>query len=86
MKKTFQLAYGFKSHSTSINERFSKLEDCLQSRPKIQRNIFSGTTNPRGTRKPGNPLKGIRNLISQDPDNTLKGIRELVQNGTWSQW
>ena len=30
----------FKSHSTSINERFSKLKYCLQSRPKIQRNIF----------------------------------------------
>ena len=42
----------------------------------------AGTNNPRGTRKPDNPLKGIRNKIPQDPDNLLKGIRNLVQNGT----
>ena len=44
------------------------------------------TTNPGGTRKPDNTLKGIRNPIQQDSDNPLKGIRELVQNGTRSQW
>ena len=53
------------------------------------------TTNPGGTRKPYNPLKGIWNMITlnpgnllkgiqnpitQDPDNPLKGIRDLVQN------
>ena len=46
----------------------------------------AGTTNPRGTRKPDNPLKGIRNPIPRDPDNPLKGIRDLVQNGTRNQW
>ena len=45
----------------------------------------AGTTNPRGTQKPDNPLKVIRNPMPQYPDNTLKGIRELVQNGTRSQ-
>ena len=39
-KKPFELEYGFKSHCTSINERLSKLEYCLQYRPKVQRNIF----------------------------------------------
>ena len=38
--KPFELAYGFKSHCTYINERFSKLEGCLQSRPKIMRKKF----------------------------------------------
>ena len=38
------------------------------------------TTNPRGTRKPDNPLKVIQNLIP------LKRIRDLVQNVTQSQW
>ena len=47
---------------------------------------FSRTTNPRGTRKLDNPLKGIRNLIPQDPHNHLKGIWDLVQNRTRSQW
>ena len=46
----------------------------------------TGTINPGGTRKPDNPLKGIRNTISQDPGNPLKGIQDLVQNGTRSQW
>ena len=41
---------------------------------------------PGGTRKPDNPLKGIRNPIPQDPDNPLKEIQDLVQNGTWRQW
>ena len=45
-----------------------------------------GTTNPGGTRKLDNPLKGIRNPIPQDPDNPLKGIQDLVQNVTRSQW
>ena len=40
MNKSFGFAYGFKSHRTSINKRFSKLEYCLQSRPSNQRNIF----------------------------------------------
>ena len=39
-KKPFGLAYGFKSHCTFINECFSKLEDCLQSRQNNQGNIF----------------------------------------------
>ena len=40
LKKQFDFAYGFKSHFTAINERLPKLEDCLQSRQRIQRNIF----------------------------------------------
>ena len=40
INKSFGFAYGFKSHFTSINERFYKLEDCLQSRPNNQINIF----------------------------------------------
>ena len=44
----------------------------------------AGTTNPGGTWKPDNPLKGTRNPIPQEPDNPLKGIRDLVQNGTRS--
>ena len=39
----------------------------------------AGTKNPRGTRKPDNPLKQIRNPIPQDPDNPLKGIQNIVQ-------
>ena len=39
-KKPFELAYGFKSNFTSMNERFSNLEYFLQSIPKIQRKIF----------------------------------------------
>ena len=39
-KKPFGLAYGFKSHCTSINERFYELEDCLQSRPNNQNKII----------------------------------------------
>ena len=45
----------------------------------------SGDTNPGGTRKPYNLLKGIRNLISQVTDDPLKGIRDLVQNRTRSR-
>ena len=48
--------------------------------------VISGTNNPGGTRKPDNPLKGIRNLIPGNPDNPLKGIQDLVQNRTRSQW
>ena len=40
MKKPFYFAHGFKSHCTSINECFSKLEGCLNSRPNIKRKIF----------------------------------------------
>ena len=47
---------------------------------------FAGTTNPGGTRKPDNPLKGIQNPIPQNPDNPHKGIRYLVQNKTRIQW
>ena len=39
----------------------------------------AGTANPRGTRKPENPLKGIRNPIPRNPDNPLKGIRDHYQ-------
>ena len=42
----------------------------------------AGTNNTRGTRKPDNPLKGIRNPSPWNPDYPLKGIRDLVQNGT----
>ena len=31
MKKTLEFTYGFKSHFTSINERFYKVEVCLRS-------------------------------------------------------
>ena len=44
------------------------------------------TTNPGGTRKPDNPLKGIQNPIPWNPDNPLKGIRDQLQNGTRSHW
>ena len=47
---------------------------------------FAGTTNLGGTRKPNNPLKGIRNPIPQNPDNPLKVIQDLLQNGTQIQW
>ena len=47
---------------------------------------LSGTTNPRGTRKPDNPLKEIRNKIPRNPDNPLQGIRNLVPNRIRSQW
>ena len=40
MNKPFSIAYGFKSHCTSIHERFSKLEDFLQFWKMNQRNIF----------------------------------------------
>ena len=46
----------------------------------------SGTTNPRGTQKFDNPLKGVRDTFPQDLDNPLLGIRDIVKNGTWSQW
>ena len=48
--------------------------------------IFDGTTNPGGTRKPDNPLKVIRNPIPQKLDNPLKRIRDLVPNRIQSQW
>ena len=41
--------------------------------------LGAGTTNPGGTRKLNNTLKGIRNTIPQDLDNPLKGIRDLVK-------
>ena len=36
---------GFKSHCTSINERFSKLGGFVHSRPKIKRNTFPPFSN-----------------------------------------
>ena len=47
---------------------------------------FAGTTNPWVTRKPDNPLKGIRNPIPRKPDNPLKGIWNRVPNLIQSQW
>ena len=46
----------------------------------------AGTTNPKGTRKPDNPLKGIRNPIPWNRDNPIKGMLDLVKNGTRRQW
>ena len=37
MKKPFDFEYGFKSNCTSINERLSKLEGFLHSRPRNKR-------------------------------------------------
>ena len=45
-----------------------------------------GTTNPGGTRKVDNPLKGIWDPITRYPDNPLKGIQDLVPNIIRSQW
>ena len=45
----------------------------------------NGTTNPGGTLKPENSLKGIQNPIPWNPDNRLKGIRGLVPNRIRSQ-
>ena len=39
-KKTFEIAYRFKAHCTSINGRFSKSEGCLQSRTNIKKNTL----------------------------------------------
>ena len=51
-----------------------------------QRDMFrSGPTNPGGTRKPDNLLKGIRNPISWNPDKPFKEIQDLVQKWTRSQ-
>ena len=44
------------------------------------------TTNPRGTPKQDNPLKGIRDPIPRNPYNPLKGIWDLVPNGIRIQW
>ena len=52
----------------------------------IQGTITSGTTNRKVTRKPDNPLKGIRNTIPSNPDNTIKGIQNLVPNIIYKQW
>ena len=46
----------------------------------------AGTTNPGGTRKPDNLLKGIWNPIPWNPDNPLRGIWDLLPNGIRSQW
>ena len=52
----------------------------------LQYRLCAGTTNPGGTRKPDNPLKGIRNTIPWNPNNPIKGIRDIVQNRTRIQW
>ena len=40
-EKPFEFAYGFKSHHTSINERFSELEGCLHSSRKNKIKTFT---------------------------------------------
>ena len=45
MKKPFKFAYGFKSNFKSINECFSRLEGCIQSRPKIKIKKFPSFVN-----------------------------------------
>ena len=39
-KRPFGIVYGFRSHCTSIDECFFKLEDCIKSIQNNQRNIF----------------------------------------------
>ena len=76
-------------HHRAIRPRYFKAKKKIENSKDRQTGTgrgCDGTTNPRGSWKPDNPLKGIRNPIPQDPDNPLKGIRELVQNGTQSQW
>ena len=46
----------------------------------------AGTTNTRGTVKPYNTLKGIRDPIPQNPDNPLKVIQYIVPKAIRSQW
>ena len=46
----------------------------------------SGNTNPGGTQKSDNPLKGIRNPIPQNLYIPLKRIRYLVPNVIRNQW
>ena len=58
MKKQFELAYGFKSNSTSINGHLSKLEDFVHSRQKHQRNIFTPIGNELLTPSKNISLKG----------------------------
>ena len=48
--------------------------------------VSSGNTNQGVTRKPDNPIKGIRDPIPRNPDNPLKGIWNLVPNVIWSHW
>ena len=73
-------------HYRAMRDRYTK-----ETKKDIENSKYQGTgtgrgcagyTNPGGTRKPDNSLKGIWNPIPQDPDNPLKGIRDLVQNGT----
>ena len=63
-------------HSKSIDSR-------LLMRPSDH---YDGSTNPRGTRRPDNPLKGIRNPIAWNLDNPCKGIQEIITNRIRSQW
>ena len=58
MEKPFDFAYGFKSYCKSINERFSKLEGFLRSRPNINRNIFTPFGNQFLPPSKTFPLKG----------------------------
>ena len=75
-------------HHRSMRPRYVKAAKIYIENSKDRRNGTrrgcAGTTNPRGTRKSDNPLKGIRNPIPQDLDNPLKVIRDLVKNGTQS--
>ena len=48
--------------------------------------IIAVITNPGGTRKMDNPLKGIRNPITWNPDNPLNGIWNPLPNGILIQW
>ena len=45
-----------------------------------------GTTNPGGTRKPENRIKGTRNTTPLNLDNPRKEIWGLVPNRIRSQW
>ena len=51
----------------------------FQAFVRLVPDFFARTTNTRITRKPDNPLKGIRNPITQDPDNPLRVIWDLVK-------
>ena len=52
----------------------------------LNRRGCAGTTNPEGTQKPDNPLKGICYPKSWNPDNHFKGIQDLLPNVIESQY
>ena len=77
-------------HHRAMRPRFVKatkkdIENSKERQPGRRRGC-AGNTNPRGTWKPDNLLKGIQNTIPQDLDNSLKVIQDLVKSVTWSQW